>query len=88
MSLLEDIAKREVDYVFASGAGESGKSIRLESALEKAYDWQNNMVNNYQVVNNDQIYIGPHKWIVCLLGGDVYSINQFRLNHKDRLLKQ
>ena len=39
-TLLKDIARREVDYVFASGGNkESSKSIRLERALELAYEW-------------------------------------------------
>ena len=38
-NLMKDIATRDVDYVFASGAGEHSKSIRLERALEKAFEW-------------------------------------------------
>ena len=87
-NLLWDISKREVDYVFASGSGESSKTIRLESALEKAYEWQNTLVPNFEVTTHNNVYIGPHKWIVCLLGDDIYSINQFRLKHQDRLVRQ
>ena len=36
---------------------------------------------------NGKIYVGPHKWIVCLLGDDVYAVNQFRLNNRDRLVR-
>jgi len=44
LNLLNDIAKRDVNYVFgttaASASGHSKTSgIRLESALEKAYEW-------------------------------------------------
>ena len=80
-NLLMDISKREVDYVFASGNGENSKTIRLESALEKAYEWQNTIVPNTEVTVHKNVYIGPHKWIVCLLGDDIYSINQFRVKH-------
>lgn len=73
-ALLRDIAQRDVNYVFGS-AGESSKSIRLESALEKAYQWQNTLVPNFEVTRHNKVYVGPHKWIVCLLGDDVYSIN-------------
>ena len=37
-NLMKDIADRDVDYV-SSSAGESSKAIRLERALEKAYEW-------------------------------------------------
>ena len=87
-NLLRDISKREVDYVFSSGSGENSKTLRLESALEKAYEWQNTLVPNFEVTTHKNVYIGPHKWIICLLGDDVYSINQFRLKHQDRLLRQ
>ena len=46
-NLLREISKREIDYIFASGASETSKTIRLESALEKAYEWQNTLVDNY-----------------------------------------
>ena len=38
--LLKDIRKREIEYVFSSeNKGDSNKVIRLERALEKAYEW-------------------------------------------------
>lgn len=71
--LLSDIAHRDMDYVFSS-TGDSPKTIRLERALELAYEWQNTIVPNYDVEINERVYVGPHKWIVCLLGDDAYSI--------------
>lgn len=70
------------------GRDQSSKTIRLERALEKAYEWQNTMVSNFEQEVHEKIYVGPHKWIICLLGDDVYSINQFKMNNKDRLQKQ
>ena len=84
-NLMKEIARREMSYVFATGASESSKTIRLERALEKALEWQNNMVENYEVSVHGKVYYGPHKWIICLLGDDAYSINQFRMNNRDRL---
>ena len=72
---MKNIAKREIDYVLNREGSNSAKMIRLERALEKAYDWQNNLVQNFQTTVNNKIYIGPHKWIVCILGDDVYSVN-------------
>ena len=37
---------------------------------------------------NDIRYVGPLKWIVCLLGDDIYSVNKFSLNHKAHLSRQ
>ena len=37
---------------------------------------------------NGRAYVGPHKWIICILGDDVYAVNQFKLNHRERLLRQ
>ena len=73
--VLADIAKREIDYVFNQGSGESSKTTRLERALEQAYEWQNNLVPDEEKVVNGKVYVGPHKWIVCLLGDDVYAVN-------------
>ena len=63
-------------------------------ALEKAYSWQNRLVNDYAVKSSKlaefyhqgvkdrlQKYIGPHKYIVCLLGSDSYNVNNFEINH-------
>ena len=44
---MKTIAKREIDYVFNREGGNSAKMLRLERALEKAYDWQNNLVQNF-----------------------------------------
>ena len=36
---------------------------------------------------NGKTYIGPLKWIVCLLGDDVYPINQFTVRNKLALMR-
>ena len=57
--------------------------------MEKAYEWQNShRIENFAVTKHGKVYYGPHKWIVCLLGDDVYSVNLFKNNHKARLAKQ
>ena len=58
---------------------------RLEIALERALDWQNNHVDDEQVRVNRHTYYGPHKWIVCLIGSDKYQINTFMNKHKESL---
>ena len=64
-----------MDFVLNS-TDAAKKKIRLELALEKAYEWQNSSkVDNYSVEKHGRTYYGPHKWIICLLGDDIYSIN-------------
>ena len=36
---------------------------------------------------NDRVYVGPLKYIVCLLGDDVYPVNKFMMKHKERLAR-
>lgn len=46
------------------------------------------MAPDYEKEINGRTYVGPHKWIVCLLGDDVYAVNQFNLKHKEKLSRQ
>ena len=75
--LMSDIRKREIDYTSSMGSQEkqSSKTIRLELALEKALEWQNTLVQDYTTRINERDYIGPHKWVLCLLGSDIYAVN-------------
>ena len=50
---------------------------RLEIALEKALRWQNTLADDYSEVRNGHTYHGPHKWIFCLIGSDIYSVSTF-----------
>ena len=88
--LIEDIAHREMEYVSHQhdSPQSSPKAIRLERALELAFEWQNTQVPNYEQEVNERVYYGPLKWIVCLLGDDVYSISQFRMKNRERLARQ
>ena len=58
------------------GFGAKGSDKRLEIALEKALKWQA-AVEDSQLTVNDHTYYGPHKWIVCLLGSENYSVGAF-----------
>ena len=60
---------------FGQGAKSSDK--RLEIALEKALRWQTTLVDDTEVKQNGHTYTGPHKWIVCLIGSDAYSVGTF-----------
>jgi len=75
--LLRDVAKREINYVLNLGKNIGSKKIRLERALEKAYEWQNSRAPDFVEEVNGRNYYGPLKWIICLLGDDVYEINKF-----------
>ena len=45
--LLRDVANREIDYVFNLGNKIGSKKIRLERALEKAFEWQNSLAPDF-----------------------------------------
>ena len=32
-------------------------------------------------------YVGPHKWIVCLLGSDIYNVNNFVIEKSKKIKK-
>ena len=52
------------------------KQKRLENALELALSWQNKVENETYKINGHD-YFGPHKWIVCIIGSDVYTVKDF-----------
>ena len=33
-------------------------------------DWQTQKVDDFAELINDNVYVGPHKWIVCLVGSN------------------
>ena len=55
--------------------------------MEKALSWQMQLENTEEIVNNHK-YIGPHKWIVCLIGSDSYTVQDFILKHKPTITKR
>ena len=57
---------------------------KLQKALEKAIDWQQAVETKAELINGNT-YFGPHKWIICLLGSDVYPVNDFISNHETQL---
>ena len=57
------------------------KQKRLENALNLALDWQNK-VENETISVNGHTYVGPHKWIVCIIGSDAYTVEDFRSAHE------
>ena len=65
----------------------TSKQKRLEKALEKAYQWQDKIEDKKMKVN-DKTYVGPHKWIVCLIGGDCYTVEDFRTKYKNSLQRR
>ena len=86
--MLREIEKRENDYVLSKHRHSGSKGIRLERALKKAYEWQNTLVPDFESEVHGRTYVGPLKWVVCLLGNDVYTVNQFHLNEKAKLKQQ
>jgi len=83
------MSEREPELAFSSLDQVSGgaKQKRLEKALERALTWQSGVEDKTQVVNG-HVYVGPHKWIVCLIGSDAYTVQDFILNHYDSFKKK
>ena len=50
----------------------------LEDALYTAIKWQRLKVTKTSETINDVEYVGPHKWIVCLLGSDNSSVRRIQ----------
>ena len=65
----------------------TSKQKRLEKALEKALAWQN-MIEDKITKINDRVFIGPHKWIVCLIGGDCYTVEDFSMKYSRTLQRK
>ena len=49
---------------------------KLQKALEKAIRWQQDIETQPIRINGNN-YFGPHKWIICLLGSDAYTVDDF-----------
>jgi len=64
-----------------------GSKRKLESALFQALEWQRSLVAESTIEVNCRSYVGPHKWIICLLGHGNYYIKQF-LNDKGEFLRE
>ena len=82
--MIEDIKQREIEYNYHNYQDQgtqsqrvSSKTSKLGRALEKATEWQNSLVHDYEMQVNGKAYVGPHKTIVCLLGNDNYVVNQY-----------
>ena len=54
---------------------------KLQFALETALEWQEG-IENTVVTKNGYNYVGPHKWIVCLIGSSSYSITMLLHDQK------
>ena len=66
----------------------AAKHSRLEIALEKALEWQIKLVEDTPVTINNKTYVGPHKWIVCLIGSDIYMVNDLLTRHQHTIRKR
>ena len=54
----------------------SQQDWKLQHALQMALDWQDGIENTTELINGYQ-YVGPHKWIVCLIGSTEYTVQLF-----------
>ena len=98
--VLEQSSQREYDFVTHFGKKNNSMKHRFQKALEKAYDWQNRLVLDYNEVHpktkdkqewardKKYTYVGPHKWIVCLLGSDIYNTNNFDIENRKKIKTQ
>ena len=55
---------------------------RLQVALQTALDWQTEIADDFSEHINDHTYIGPHKWIVCLVGPHGYTAGTFMTSNE------
>ena len=76
---LKSMADIESDLFFLGDRARLTRQDRLEKALEKALDWQMTKVEDKKVVINNHPYYDPHKWIVCLIGSDIFPVSGFLL---------
>ena len=49
-----------------------------------ALEWQEGIENTGEFINGYH-YVGPHKWIVCLIGKTEYSVQLFLADKKKHL---
>ena len=57
---------------------------KFQEALVKAIQWQE-AIETERICINGKTYFGPHKWIICLLGSDVYRVDDFISKYKTLL---
>ena len=76
------------NYSFSYEKNVTAKHSRLEIALEKALEWQIKLVEDTPVTVNNKTYVGPHKWIVCLIGSDIYMVNDLLTRHQHTIRKR
>ena len=43
------------------------------------------MIEDKKIKMNDRLFIGPHKWIVCVIGGDCYTVEDFSTKYSKSL---
>jgi len=74
--------KKDPELLVQGGLGATRSEMRLELALKKAFKWQTSNVEETKVEYNDHMYYGPHKWIICLIGSDSYSVSTFKSEYE------
>lgn len=79
-------SKNRPDEVTDFLRNRSQQDWKLQHALQMALDWQDGIENTSEYINGYQ-YVGPHKWIVCLIGSTEYTVQLF-LAEKRRLLQE
>lgn len=82
---LKSMKHKESELLFLGDRAMQTRKDRFEKALQKALDWQVNRVEDKLVTINDHIYHDPYKWIVCLIGSDIYPVNPFLIEHMAKL---
>ena len=83
--ILKSKFDKESEVYFEADRTRFNRIYRLEKALTKALNWQMTRVQDKKVVINDHTYFDPHKWIVCLIGSDLFSVSRFIEEHSKKL---
>jgi len=74
--------KKDPELLVSGGLAATRSEMRLELALKKALKWQTTIAEETRVDHNGHTYYGPHKWIICLIGSDAYSVSTFKSEHE------
>ena len=83
---LKAMADGESESLFLGDAkAKQVRRQRLDKALQKALDWQTDRVEDTPYTINEHTYYSPHKWIICLIGSDIYPVSSFLMHHRHKL---
>lgn len=67
--------------------GDVAKMNKLHKALVQALEWQQSIEDTKVIKENNRVFYGPHKWIICMLGSDDYTVRAFIRDNQSDIIK-